>query len=434
MSQKPPPCSANQSPANLGRTSHCRKLQQLEYLHLILERRKDPRFQIELYEREEDRPMCILSVPILNHKKEVIGVVLAVNKSRPGTCVGSFFSEQDEKVLSSHMVLFGLILENSQLCESSEQESKRNQVLLELAQLVSHDYPSVDDMLSKLAAVILPVTQAQFCTVFISDDNSMVGPFSKMVHIEHKENDCSVQYSTRDYDSNDISYAYAVHVRNSMEMLNIVNSSEAVIPSADSFRLLDFSFSDFDMSQIAMTQAVVRMFLDLNLPQEFSIDYKILCQWVLSVQKCYRSNVVYHNWSHALRTAQCMFVMLQTKELKGSQILSSLSLKEYRACVQMIEKNILATDLAIYIEKRAKFFKLAQNNSCLWTDEGHRELLGSFNQISFSQEVMDRENSTRLPHMQVAYIDGICSPLYEQRLTSRNMLGLGVSFDPPHAD
>lgn len=29
---------------------------------------------------------------------QVIGVVMAVNKSRPGTCVGSFFSEQDEKV------------------------------------------------------------------------------------------------------------------------------------------------------------------------------------------------------------------------------------------------------------------------------------------------------------------------------------------------
>lgn len=26
---------------------------------------------------------------------------------------------------------------------------------------------------------------------------------------------------------------------------------------------------------------------------------------------------------------------------------------------------------------------------------------------------MDRENSTRLPHMQVDYIDGICSPLYK---------------------
>uniref|UniRef100_A0A8C1EIK9 Phosphodiesterase n=1 Tax=Cyprinus carpio carpio TaxID=630221 RepID=A0A8C1EIK9_CYPCA len=286
---------------------------------------------------------------------------------------------------------------------------------------------------------------------------------------------------------------------------------EAVIPSADVFSLLDFGFSDFDMSQTAMTQAVVRMFLDLNLPQEFNIDYKTLCQWVLSIQKCYRSNVVYHNWSHALRTAQCMFAMLQTKELKsnfsslevlalmiaslchdldhrgvnnsfiersnqplaqlyghsslehhhydmcllilnnpGSQILSSLSLNEYRACVQMIEKNILATDLAIYIEKRTNFFKLAQSNSCLWTEEGHRELLRSMLMTAsdicaitkpwpvqkriaelvatefFAQgdrekyelniqpmHVMDRENSTRLPHMQVDYIDGICSPLFE---------------------
>ncbi|XP_073805551.1 cGMP-specific 3',5'-cyclic phosphodiesterase isoform X3 [Danio rerio] len=286
---------------------------------------------------------------------------------------------------------------------------------------------------------------------------------------------------------------------------------EAAIPSADTLSLLDFGFSDFDMSQNAMTQAVVRMFLDLNLPQEFKIDYKALCQWVLSVQKCYRSNVVYHNWSHALRTAQCMFAMLQTKELKsnlsslevlalmiaslshdldhrgvnnsyiqrsnqplaqlygqsslehhhydmcllilnnpGSQILSSLSVNEYMACLQMIEKNILATDLAIFFEKRTKFFKLAENNSCLWKDEGHRELLRSMLMTAsdicaitkpwpvqkriaelvatefYAQgdrekrelniqpiDVMDRENASRLPQMQVDYIDGICSPLYE---------------------
>ncbi|KAI7810459.1 hypothetical protein IRJ41_002044 [Triplophysa rosa] len=49
---------------------------------------------------------------------------------------------------------------------------------------------------------------------------------------------------------------------------------EAIIPSADVLCLRDFGFSDFDMSQMAMAQAVVRMLLDLNLLQEFSIDYK----------------------------------------------------------------------------------------------------------------------------------------------------------------
>jgi len=50
---------------------------------------------------------------------------------------------------------------------------------------------------------------------------------------------------------------------------------ESVIPSADVLCLLDFGFSDFNMSQTAMAQAVVRMFLELNLLQDFNIDYKV---------------------------------------------------------------------------------------------------------------------------------------------------------------
>uniref|UniRef100_A0A671KHB4 Phosphodiesterase n=1 Tax=Sinocyclocheilus anshuiensis TaxID=1608454 RepID=A0A671KHB4_9TELE len=368
----------------------------------------------------------------------------------------------------------------------------RSLVLLELAQLVSHDYPSVDDMLSKLAAVILPITKAQFCTVFISDDSSTVVQelikfmdndsllkqkgccicllvtlkqhthsffflhflrigvcqlVNKMAFTETEVFSRADEHLLEDFavycalglqkfnaqQRADKTRVLSYQISASQEEIDALE--EAVIPSADALRLLDFGFSDFDMSQIAMTQAVVRMFLDLNLPQDFSVDYKTLCQWVLSVQKCYRSNVVYHNWSHALRTAQCMFAMLKLlsnlsslevlalmiaslchdldhrgvnnsyiersnqplAQLYGhsslehhhydmcllilnnpdSQMLRSLSLNEYRACVQMIEKNILATDLAIYIEKRTKFFKLAQSNSCLWTDEGHRELLRS---------------------------------------------------------
>jgi len=54
----------------------------------------------------------------------------------------------------------------------------------------------------------------------------------------------------------------------------------------------------------------------MGLELVFPFIFQTLCQWVLSTRKCYRNNVVYHNWSHALHTAQCMFAMLQTKELK----------------------------------------------------------------------------------------------------------------------
>lgn len=51
---------------------------------------------------------------------------------------------------------------------------------------------------------------------------------------------------------------------------------ESSIPSAQTLSLLEFSFSDYGMPDSATTQATVRMFLDLNLVQDFNIDYKVL--------------------------------------------------------------------------------------------------------------------------------------------------------------
>ncbi|XP_042171865.1 cGMP-specific 3',5'-cyclic phosphodiesterase-like [Oncorhynchus tshawytscha] len=286
---------------------------------------------------------------------------------------------------------------------------------------------------------------------------------------------------------------------------------EAEIPSAQSLRILDFSFSDFGLSEDSTAQATVRMFLDLNLVQDFNIDYKCLCQWVLSVRRGYRSNVPYHNWSHGLSTAQCMFaMMMSTDQLQsnlsrlevlalmiatlnhdldhrgvsnsyiertqqplaqlygtsslehhhydmclfilnnpGSQILSGLCPDDYRTVLPMIEKAILATDLAVYMERRAEFFELGQRG-VRWEEDRHRDLLRSMLMTAsdiaaitkpwhiqkrtaklvasefFAQgdrekeefnikpvDMMNRDNSTRLPHMQVNYIDGMCHPLYQ---------------------
>ncbi|XP_016113803.1 cGMP-specific 3',5'-cyclic phosphodiesterase-like [Sinocyclocheilus grahami] len=86
----------------------------------------------------------------------------------------------------------------------------------------------------------------------------------------------------------------------------------ATIPSAQSLKLLDFSFSDFDLTDAETTQATIRMFVDLKLVQNFQMKYKSLCQWILSVKKNYRKNVVYHNWRHAFNTSQCMFAVLKS--------------------------------------------------------------------------------------------------------------------------
>ncbi|KAM4749753.1 cGMP-specific 3',5'-cyclic phosphodiesterase [Anableps anableps] len=571
---------------------------------------KDPRFKVD--SKQCLKISTVLSVPIKNHRREVFGVVVMINK-RKGCDSHSAFTTMDEKVLSSHMDVLGMVLENIQLYESSRQEAKRSQALIEMAQVLSREHFSFEVLLSKMAATIMPFTHAQYCTVFIPSDQTSVTKdqiiFSCVIHLECEELGSTCQIYRREHDIRDIDLSHACQTMMAMETLNMAKSTvesersiiccpvrnersenviavcqlmnkrtrdsedlepfnryderlledlavycglalqyaqavqitevrrasievteeilayhltaaqedinalqEATIPSAESLNILDFYFSDFGLPEDATTQATIRMFLDLNLVQDFNIDYKSLCQWVLTVRRGYRSNVPYHNWSHALSTAQSMFAMLMaTDQLQnifsrleilalmiatlnhdidhrgvsnsyiersqqplsqlyghsslenhhynlcifilnntGSQILSSLSVEDHRAVLHMIKRAILATNLNIYMQRRGEFFSLAEKSRVNWRSEKQRDLLRSMlmtasdlsaitkpwpdqkriaNLVAmefFAQgdkereefkikpiDIMDRENSTRLPYMQVEYIDEICFPLYK---------------------
>ncbi|XP_034146893.1 cGMP-specific 3',5'-cyclic phosphodiesterase isoform X2 [Esox lucius] len=572
---------------------------------------EDPRFTPDEDQIPDFRLRSVLCVPVKNIRQEVLGAALVLNKRNSPDGQGSLFSDQDEKVLSSHMVHLGLVLDNIQLCESSRQEAKRSQVLVTLARLLSEEHTSMDNLLSKMAATILPIARAQYCTIFIARPRSK-NSFSGLVHMEGEEQGSEFQIYKRGCSLTEVDLTHALQVLGSKETQNVPDANqdpptgslvccpikngktgqiiavcqlknklgvapsqaktgrrfnhhdvrlledfavycglalqtvqtvqrieyhrasqdvtqevlsyhltapqeeikalqEAEIPSAQSLHILDFSFSDIDLSEDSTTQATVRMFLDLNLIQDFNIEYKSLCQWVLSVKRGYRSNVPYHNWNHGLSTAQCMFAMLMaTDQLQcnfsrlevlalmiatlnhdldhrgvsnsyikrthqplaqlygtsslehhhydmclfilnnpGSQILSGLSPEDYRRVLPMIEKAILATDLAIYMERRAEFFELGQSGVS-WAKDSHRDLLRSMLMTAsdicaitkpwhiqkriaklvatefFAEgdkereefnikpaDMMNRDNSTRLPHMQVNYIDGLCHPLYQ---------------------
>ncbi|XP_029134727.2 cGMP-specific 3',5'-cyclic phosphodiesterase [Labrus bergylta] len=567
---------------------------------------EDPRFEID--EDQSSKIRTLLSIPIKNHREEVVGVVVMLNKRNSSDVSVSVFTNMDEKVLSNHMDVLGMVLDNVQLYESSRQEAKRSQALIEMAQVLSKEHHSFEVLLSKMAATIMPFTRSQYCTIFIPSDQDE-DSFSRVIHLECEELGSSCQIYRREHDVSDIDQSYALRTLLAMETLNMFESSdesmksliccpvrnersedviavcqlmnkrcrdsdeleafnryderlledlavycglalqyaqavqiteerrasievtqevlayhitaaeqeiqvlqEAEIPSADSLRILDFHFSDFGLPEDMTSQATVRMFLDLNLVQDFNIDYKSLCQWVLTVRRGYRNNVPYHNWNHALSTAQSMFAMLMaTNQLQiifsrseilalmiatlshdldhrgvsnsyiersqqplaqlyghsslenhhynlclfilnntGSQILNGLSAEEHRSVLQMIKRAILATDLTVYMERRKEFFSLSKKRKVNWKSEKQRDLLRSMlmtasdlsaitkpwheqqriaNLVSmefFAQGdkekeefkikpvgIMNRENSTRLPYMQVEYIDDICYPLYK---------------------
>ncbi|XP_046706878.1 cGMP-specific 3',5'-cyclic phosphodiesterase isoform X2 [Silurus meridionalis] len=583
---------------------------------------EDPRFNAEVDQITGYKTQSILCMPIKNHRDEVVGVAQAINK-RYGE--NSTFTEQDEKDFSSYLAFSGIVLHNAQLYEMSQLENRRNRVLLDLASLIFEEQQSLEVLLRKIAATILSFMQAQECTIFISDAETL-NAFSSVFHMEYEELAGSVDLSNRDSGASKINYMYAQYVKNTMEPLNIpdvtnlmsdqrfpwtsdnpdsptyhvksllctpirngkkdkvigvcqlVNKMDestgevkafnrndeqfleafaifcglgiqntqmyetveramakqevtlevlsyhasageeetraleaATVPSAQSLRLLDFSFSDFDLSDTETTQATIRMFVDLKLVQNFQMKYKSMCQWILSVKKNYRKNVAYHNWRHAFNTSQCMFAILKSGRLQnnlsdleilalmiatlchdldhrgvnnsyikrsdhplaqlychsimehhhfdqclmilnspGSQILSSLSLDEYKTTLKMIEKAILATDLALYMKKRTEFFELTKNSQFDWEDGHHRDLLRSmlmtacdisaitkpwpvqkriaelvatefFEQGDKEREelniepidLMNREKRDKIPSMQVSFIDAICTQLYE---------------------
>ncbi|XP_034544869.1 cGMP-specific 3',5'-cyclic phosphodiesterase [Notolabrus celidotus] len=567
---------------------------------------EDPRFEID--DDQSSKIRSILCIPIKNHRGEVVGVVVMINKISGADGSVSVFTNMDEKVLSNHMDVLGMVLDNVQLYESSRQEAKRSQALIEMAEVLSKEHQSFEVLLSKMAATIMPFTRAQYCTIFIPNDQDK-DSFSRVIHLECEELGSTCQIYRREHDISDIDQTYARRTLSAMETLNMSESceesmksliccpvrnemsedviavcqlmskrcrdsdeleafnrydqrlledlavycglalqyaqavqiteerrasievtqevlayhitaaeqevqalQEASIPSAKSLHILDFHFSGFGLPEDVTSQATVRMFLDLNLVQDFNIDYKSLCQWVLTVRRGYRNSVPYHNWSHALSTAQSMFAILTaTDQLQtifsrleifalmistlchdidhrgvsnsyiersqqplaqlyghstlenhhynlclfilnntGSQILSGLSPEDHRSVLQMIKRAILATDLTVFMERRKEFFSLTKKSKVSWKSEKQRDLLRSmlmtasdlsaitkpwqeqkrianlvatefFAQGDREKEefkinpvgIMNRANSTRLPYLQVEYIDDICYPLYK---------------------
>ncbi|KAM9403723.1 dual 3',5'-cyclic-AMP and -GMP phosphodiesterase 11A [Salvelinus alpinus] len=212
----------------------------------------------------------------------------------------------------------------------------------------------------------------------------------------------------------------------------------AKIPLSSELGIEEFHFNDFSLDNDAMITASLRMFLELGAVQKFKIDYDVLCRWLLTVRKNYRT-VAYHNWRHAFNVCQCMFLMITTAgfqdvlsdaetlalmvgclchdldhrgtnnafqaktgsalallygtsatlehhhfnhavmilQSEGHNIFANLCSKEYSSVMQLLKQAILSTDLTLHFQRRSKFFDRVLSGEFSWTDEAHRELLRS---------------------------------------------------------
>ncbi|KAF7708490.1 dual 3',5'-cyclic-AMP and -GMP phosphodiesterase 11A [Silurus meridionalis] len=212
----------------------------------------------------------------------------------------------------------------------------------------------------------------------------------------------------------------------------------AKIPLSSELGIDAFHFNDFSLDNDAMITASLRMFLELSVVQKFKIDYEVLCRWLLTVRKNYRT-VAYHNWRHAFSVSQCMFVMITTAgfqdvltdteilalmvgclchdldhrgtnnafqaksgsalallygtsatlehhhfnhavmilQSEGHNIFANLSSKEYSNMMQLLKQAILSTDLTLHFQKRTKFFQYVLAEDFSWSTQEHRDIFRS---------------------------------------------------------
>ncbi|XP_066090038.1 cGMP-specific 3',5'-cyclic phosphodiesterase isoform X1 [Saccopteryx bilineata] len=380
----------------------------------------------------------LLCMPIKNGKKnKVIGVCQLINKMEESTGKVKPFNRNDEQFLEAFVIFCGLGIQNTQMYEAVERAMAKQMVTLEV-----------------------------------------------------------------------LSYHASAAEEETRELQSL---AAAVVPSAQTLRITDFSFSDFELSDLETALCTIRMFTDLNLVQNFQMKHEVLCRWILSVKKNYRKNVAYHNWRHAFNTAQCMFAALKAGKIQsklsdlevlallvaalshdldhrgvnnsyiqrsehplaqlychstmehhhfdqclmvlnspGNQILSGLSIEEYKTTLKIVKQAILATDLALYMKRRGEFFELIRKNQFNLEDPHQKELFLAMLMTAcdlsaitkpwpiqqriaelvaaefFDQgdkerrelniepaDLMNREKKNKIPSMQVGFIDAICLQLYE---------------------
>eukprot|EP00096_Caligus_rogercresseyi_P012509 TRINITY_DN5262_c0_g1_i1.p1 TRINITY_DN5262_c0_g1~~TRINITY_DN5262_c0_g1_i1.p1 ORF type:complete len:922 (+),score=274.40 TRINITY_DN5262_c0_g1_i1:425-3190(+) len=214
-----------------------------------------------------------------------------------------------------------------------------------------------------------------------------------------------------------------------------IKLSRQKVPSAAALSLHSFSFNYFGLENDETLLATIRMFIDLDFPGRFHIDYLLLCRWFTSVKKNYR-DVTYHNWRHAFNVAQMMFAVITTSQWwktlgdieclslmiaclchdldhrgtnnsfqvksssnlaqlyststmehhhfdqclmilnsKGNQILQNLTQDEFKRVVNVLEDAILATDLALYFSRRKETLGLIESGSLDVTSNEHHRFL-----------------------------------------------------------
>ncbi|KPM02233.1 cGMP-dependent 3',5'-cyclic phosphodiesterase-like protein [Sarcoptes scabiei] len=128
---------------------------------------QDSRFSDIIDHKTGYKTHDMLCNPIFDIDGEVIGVAQVINKKNSDS-----FDSNDENVFYKYLQFCGIGLRNAQIYERSQLENKRNQVLLDLAQMIFEKQSNIENIIYRILIHILSLLQCERCQIMLLVDDS----------------------------------------------------------------------------------------------------------------------------------------------------------------------------------------------------------------------------------------------------------------------
>ncbi|KAJ3108147.1 hypothetical protein HDU97_002059 [Phlyctochytrium planicorne] len=393
---------------------------------------EDARFNSEVDKATGYKTTSLLCVPILGPGSDVIGVTNLINKKSGDAIVP--FTKDDEDILEAFSSFCGICIHKTLLLE--EIKKSRMQVEMTLELMSYHAVARTEDLqvfrgLSLGRIGIDSIKDPDFDPhdyeptddrlVWIAFDMFQDLGFTARYGIPEQKLLIYILTVRKNYRNN--AYHNFTHAVSVLHGVYIVFSKLILQP-----------FGIGHLESFAMAVAALNHDID---HRGTNNQFQKSAQTALA--NFYSTSVMErHHFNHAMTILNS----------PGHNILDQLPAQDYKDCLSLIEHAILATDLALYFKNKARVHALKGAYDS--TSKEHKELLRGltmtcvdlsamfkpwekamhiansvyeefFEQgdeekklgLTYSSEVMNRENVAQIPRMQVDFYDHIVTPAFE---------------------
>ncbi|KAM8855437.1 dual 3',5'-cyclic-AMP and -GMP phosphodiesterase 11A isoform 2-T2 [Spinachia spinachia] len=390
---------------------------------------QDPRFDAEADQFSDFHIRAVLCVPIWNSNHQIIGVAQVLNRLD-----GQPFDDADQRLFEAFVIFCGLGINNTIMYDQVKKSWAKQSVALDV---LSYHATCSKTEVDKFKAANIPLV----CELgigklsfddFSLDVDAMITAALRMFMELGMVQKFKIDYETL--------CRWLLTVRKNYRMVLYHNWRHAFNVCQCMFAMLTTAGFQETLTEVETLALIVGCVChDLD-HRGTNNAFQAKTGSALALLYGTSATLEHHHFNHAV-------MILQSE---GHNIFSNLSSKEYGDLMQLLKQSILATDLTLYFENRNTFFELVSKGEYNWNLKAHRDMCRSMMMTAcdlgavtkpweisrkvaelvtsefFEQgdrerselkltpsAIFDRNRKDELPGLQLEWIDGICTPLYE---------------------